>query len=126
MLTVDANVWVADQQTTEPDHMESREFLDALEGGALRVHLPWLAVAEVAGAVARKTRDASLALRVGIKLRTVPLLEFHGLDEALANDASALAARCFLRGSDAVYAALAKLTGSALITLDAELRHCYL
>ena len=33
------------------------------------MHLPWLAVAEVAGAVARKTRDASLALRVGNKLR---------------------------------------------------------
>ena len=33
MLTVDANVWVADQQTTEPDHMESREFLAPSKAG---------------------------------------------------------------------------------------------
>jgi predicted nucleic acid-binding protein len=76
----------------------------------------------VAAAVGRGRDDANLARRFAAKLRGLPHLVLVPLDEPLALQAADVAAQHRLRGSDAVYAAVALRFGSTLVTLDREQR----
>jgi predicted nucleic acid-binding protein len=51
----------------------------------------------------------------------LPRVQRHPLSDALADRAASLAARCKLRGADAVYVALAEALDQPLITLDQEI-----
>jgi predicted nucleic acid-binding protein len=51
----------------------------------------------------------------------IGLLSIHPLTESQGEAAAAIAAQQFLRGADAVYAALARQLGTALVTWDNEL-----
>jgi predicted nucleic acid-binding protein len=51
----------------------------------------------------------------------LPGLQRHELPDALADRAALMAARCKLRGADAVYVALAEALGAPLISLDQEI-----
>lgn len=48
-------------------------------------------------------------------------LSIHSVSESQGEAAAAIAARQFLRGADAVYAALARRLGTPLVTWDKEL-----
>ena len=52
---------------------------------------------------------------------SLPRVRRHALNDALADRAAALAARCRLRGADAIYVALAEALDQPLITLDQEI-----
>lgn len=122
MLTVDASVWVAAEDEAEPSHRDCRELLlRAMTAGA-SFHQPYLSVIEVGATIARKTRDPGLGMRAAQQVLTTFGLVLHPLGRHAARDAAALAARLFLRGADAVYVATASSAGTALVTLDAELR----
>ena len=84
--------------------------------------VPALVLPEVAGAVGRKTRDEALARRFASTLQRFPHLMLIPLDVRLAERAADLAARHLLRGSDAVYVAVAAQFGVTLVTLDDEQR----
>jgi len=83
---------------------------------------PTLLLPEVAAAVSQGREDENLAREFAISLSRLPHLVLVPLDMALAQQATDLAARYRLRGSDAVYAAVALRFGSTLVTLDREQR----
>lgn len=121
--TVDASVFLNAFNPHEVGHADSRLFLSYLREQALAIVVPTLLLPEVAGAIARGRRDAPLAAKFISALKRLPRLVLVPLDEGLADRAASLAARHQLRGSDAVYAAVALQFGSTLVTLDREQRN---
>ena len=81
---------------------------------------PTLFLPEVIASIARKKGEAKLALELAKDLRNLSNLTLVILDENLADFASEIAANHRLRGSDAIYAAVALRYGTKLITLDKE------
>jgi predicted nucleic acid-binding protein len=95
--------------------------LDCLVAQESTLHQPGLFVIEVCATIARRTRDAALAERMGRLAISLPGLQLHELDHSLAARASLLAAQCALRGADAVCVATAQQAAATLLTLDREL-----
>ena len=122
MLTLDANVFVAAEIRSEPDHESARRVVRVAVEKGLHVHLPWLAVVEASVAIGRRFGSADPAARVAAALTVMPGVTFHPLDRSLALQAAALGAEHRLRGADAVYAAVARKYGTCLVTCDDELR----
>jgi len=83
LLTLDANVFVAAEIRSEPDHESARRVvITAIEKG-LRLHLPWLAVVEASVAIGRRFGSAHPAARVAAELTGMPGVTFHPLDRPL-------------------------------------------
>ena len=81
-----------------------------------------LLLPEVAAAICRGRGDVNLAREFAAALERLSHLVWVPLDIALARHSADAAARYRLRGSDAVYAAVALRFGSVLVTLDREQR----
>lgn len=81
---------------------------------------PTLLLPESAAAVRRGTEDPDLARRFAAELGRAAGLFWVELDEKLAQQAAGIAADHALRGSDAVYAAVALRFGAILVTLDRQ------
>src|SRR5450631_1501616 len=120
-MIVDASVWVAIFRENDMHHDASVAFLDLAVANQRDLNIPNLALAEIAGVFARQTGKARLATRTVRAVLTLPRLQRHGLNDALSDRAAALAARCKLRGADAVYVALAETLDEPLITLNQEI-----
>ena len=110
-------MWVARSSPNETHHAAAVRWLDAHADG--EVTIPTLALAEVAGALARRF-SSSAAERSLAEIRALPRLEVVPLDEELAAEAATLAIAHRLRGADAVYVALAARLRVSLVTLDRE------
>lgn len=120
-MVLDASVWVAALIKKEQHHAESALFLSRLVRDRRTASVPILVLAEVAGAIARQARDTASA-ETGLRfMRAQDWLSIHPLTESQGEAAAAIAAQQFLRGADAVYAALARQLGSPLVTWDNEL-----
>jgi predicted nucleic acid-binding protein len=120
MYTVDASVWVNGFDQRESGHETSRQVLELLRAQAIPIFAPMLVLAEVAGAISRTRQDPARAEAFAITLGQLPTVTILPLDEALGQQALALAAQHGLRGADAVYAAVAQQAGCTLISLDHE------
>lgn len=120
--TVDASVFVNGFNPYEAGHEESRRLLVLLQEQAAPIVVPTLLLPEVAAAIGRGRQDADLAREFAAALSRLPYLVLIPLDTTLAQQAADVAAQHRLRGSDAVYAAVALRFGSTLITLDREQR----
>ena len=119
-MIVDASVWVAIFRDHDVHHVESISFLEAAVSRKQDFHVPNLALSEIAGVFARQTGKAALATRTVQAVLALPRVHRHELNDSLADRAAALAARCKLRGADAIYVALAEALDHPLITLDEE------
>ena len=119
--TVDASVFVAAAREVEPHHAESRAFLRELHIGGLPVVCPTLALPESAAALARRTGDDALADEVVDLILSLSALDLVAVDVPLAERAVDLAKAHRLRGADAVYVAVAAVSGATLVTLDSEM-----
>ena len=120
--TVDASVFVNGFNPYEAGHEESRRLLALLQEQAAPIVVPASLLPEVAAAIGRGRQDADLAREFAAALRRLPHLVLIPLDTTLAQQAADVAAQYQLRGSDAVYVAVALRFGSTLITLDREQR----
>ena len=120
--TVDASVFLCAFNPYEAGHAESNRFLARIQDEGLPIIVPTLLLPEAAGTVARGRDDADLARGFVAHLRRLPALILVPLDDRLADQAADIAALHRLRGSDAVYAAVALRFGSTLVTLDEEQR----
>lgn len=120
MLTIDASVWVSGDSPNEPDSASSRAFLDRVATESTVVIVPTLLRVEIAAAISRVRNNPVLAKEYSEKLAALPFVQWVTLDPALAEHAARLAADHFLRGADAVYAAVALVHGCELISLDQE------
>lgn len=120
--TIDASVFLNAFNPVEAGHAESQRLLVRLRDQAAPMIVPTLVLPEVAAAIRRGRNDESLARRFAAALSRLPYLVLVPLDQTLAQQAGDIAALYSLRGSDAVYAAVALRFGSTLITLDREQR----
>jgi len=121
ILTVDASVFVAAARPAEAQSKESVAFLRQARAEAAALVCPTLVLPECAGAVARPTRDAATATEVRALIRRLRGLSLVSLALGLADRAADLAVAHRLRGSDAVYVAVAQAFGASLITWDEEM-----
>ena len=122
MYTVDASVFLSAFNPREPGHDESQRLLGLMQDSGTPIVVPTLLLPEVAATIARGHGDADLARRFSDALSRLPHLVLVSLDLLLARQAASLAAQHRLRGSDAVYAAVALRFGSELVTLDKQQR----
>ncbi|MCC7019046.1 MAG: PIN domain-containing protein [Ardenticatenales bacterium] len=121
-LVIDTSVLVADAWPSEAGHAESKALLAALADHGVKVHVPAIVLAEIAAAITRAVGDPWLAQRAAEAYGRRPGMHIVPVDLALAHSAARLAAEQRLRGCDAIYVALARTLGAALITLDGEQR----
>jgi predicted nucleic acid-binding protein len=120
MTVVDASVWVSVLSEGELDHEVSRVWL-ALESKT-GVTIPTLALAEAAGAVARRTGSPADGQVAYATLLATPGLRIMTVDADVGREAAEIAASHRLRGADAVYVAVARLLALPLATLDREMQ----
>jgi len=120
--TVDASVFLNGFNPYEEGYEESNRLLALMQREAVPIIVPTLLLPEVAAAIGRGRNDADLARQFASTLRRLPHLVLVPVDETLADQAAGVASQYRLRGSDAVYAAVALRFGSTLVTLDQEQR----
>ncbi len=118
--TVDASVFINAFNPYEKGHAESRQFLEHLQKMAIPIIVPYILLPEVAAAISRGSGNETLAREFASGLEHLPHLMLVPLDAILARQAMDIAAAHRLRGSDAIYVAIALRFGSALVTLDHE------
>jgi predicted nucleic acid-binding protein len=104
----------------ERGHEASLEILDAIHARGDPIVVPTLVVAEIASAVARASDDSRGALQYANATAALPHLTLVSLTPAMAEGAAELAATYRLRGADAVYLAVARRYGTALVSRDDE------
>jgi predicted nucleic acid-binding protein len=122
VTVVDASVWVSRLVPHDVHHAVSRRWLEeqAAEGDVLIS--PTLLLAEVAGALSRRTGQSELAHQAVQTLLPLTELRLVPLDSRLGRSAARLAGKMGLRGADAVYVATAHHLNVPLVTLDREQR----
>ncbi len=118
--TIDASVFVNAFNSYELGHANSYRFLAYIKTQAFPIIVPTLVLPEVAAAIGRGSRNATLARKLVNAVGRLPNLIMVSLDDGLAQYAADVAADYRLRGSDAVYVAVALRFGSTLVTLDQE------
>jgi len=120
--TIDASVFVNAFNVGEVGHDQSLEFVSAARARGASVVVPTLLFPEVCAAVARGRDDSAVAQALASDLANLAIVLAIPVDRLLASEASGIAATHRLRGSDAVYAAVALRFGCVLVTRDREQR----
>ena len=118
MFTVDASVHLNALNPAEEGSPESRTFLEHVHRRPWPVFSPTLLLVEVAAAVAWVFDNTGQGLAMARAVRGLPGQIWIPLDDALAEEAVRLAAEYRVRGTDAVYAAVARRYGAPLVTRD--------
>jgi predicted nucleic acid-binding protein len=119
-VTVDGSVFVSAFTPTEPAHQASKLFMLTLREQSVPIIVPILVLPEISAAISRGQGKPELGKAFVQELRNFPNTTFIDVDETVAKLAVEVAADHRLRGSDALYAAVALRFGTELITLDRE------
>ena len=119
-VTIDASVFVSAFTPGEPFHEASKAFMKSVRASGTPIISPALVLPEIAAAIARGQGKPQQGLAFSEEVANLPNLNFISLDESLARLAAQTASTHKLRGSDAVYAAVALRFGTTLVTLDRE------
>jgi predicted nucleic acid-binding protein len=122
IYTVDASVFLNAFNPHEAGYDDSYRLLARLQEQAAPIVAPTLLLPEAAAAISRGREDEALARKFAAALGRLPHLVLIAVDLYLAQQAVEITAQYRLRGSDAVYAAVALRFGSTLVTLDREQR----
>ena len=77
-------------------------------------------LAEVAGAIARRTGDRQLSYQIGQQILRMPTMQLINVDTSMGQLAAKIASEHKLRGADAIYVATAQRLDVALISWDHE------
>jgi len=119
-VTVDASVFVSAFTPSEPAYQVSRAFMLGVREQSVPIIVPVLLLPEISAALSRGQGKPELGLAFVQELRNFPNATFIDVNDSIATLAVEVAANHRLRGSDAVYAAVALRFGTELITLDKE------
>ena len=120
MYVVDASVWAGWLILDDLYHDPSRHWISTAARQGEPLYAPLLVLAEVAGAVARRTGLSELGTQAVSLVRHLPDAQLVPVDTELAQLGAQLAAALRLRGADALYVALARRLSIPLITWDQE------
>jgi predicted nucleic acid-binding protein len=121
-IVADASLWVARLVPQDAFHLPVRTWMEACRLAKTEFLAPALLLAEVAGAVSRRTGLVDLATQALEQLEHLPGLRLVEMDRPLLEEAARLAAELGLRGADATYVAVASRLNLPLATLDADQR----
>lgn len=121
MTVVDANVFITGLLTGEARHHASVRWLARQSELEAPILIPSLALAEVAGALARRLSSPLFAVRAVQRIIHLPGLTVVSLDHDIGMQAAELAAILKLRGADATYVAVARVARQPLATWDQEM-----
>lgn len=119
-VTIDASVFVSAFTPTESAHQACKSFMLNIREQSVAIIVPVLVKPEISAAISRGQGKPELGKAFVQELSKLPNTTFIDVDETVANLAVDIAANHRLRGSDAVYAAVALRFGTQLITLDRE------
>jgi predicted nucleic acid-binding protein len=119
-VTIDASVFVSAFSPAEKAYGDSKAFMTRVRDSSAPVIVPTLVLPEVAAAISRGQGKPELGIAFALELVNFPNLVLVDVDQGTARLAAETAAHHRLRGSDAVYAAVALRFGSLLVTLDQE------
>ncbi|MBM3925047.1 MAG: PIN domain-containing protein [SAR202 cluster bacterium] len=120
MYVVDTSVWVSKFVIEDSNHSISAGWFEfAVRQGEALV-CPSFVLAETAGAVARRTRRRSIGIDAARLMEQLPIFRLVSVDLQLAKLSAEVASRGLIRGSDAVYVALAQELDVPLVTWDQE------
>jgi predicted nucleic acid-binding protein len=120
-IVVDASVWVARLVSEDVFHEPVKAWMFArLEEGD-QFLAPSLLLAEIGGAISRRT-TSSLGLKAVEYAQGLPGLQLVEMEDSLLREAAQLAAELGLRGADSTYVAVAARLDLPLITLDVDQR----
>ncbi len=122
LVVVDASLWVARLVPQDVFYESVKTWMAAQRADGVQFVAPGLLLAEVAGAVSRRTGDSKLAQQAVKTLSNLPDLRLVEMERSLAVKAADLAARLGLRGADAFYVAVADGLKLPLITFDDDQR----
>lgn len=117
-VVVDASVWVAGFIADDVRHEVTTGWL--ADSGLQTLVTPVLALAETSGAVARRTGSLGLARRAVAAIEHLPNVVIVVPDTELWTATVRAASGRALRGSDALYVALAGALRLPLVTWDRE------
>ena len=120
MAIVDASVAVALANADEKEHARCWAWFEGTRREDELISAPVILLAEVAAALSRGMGDRALARRVAQQWARLDLIALVPVTMALAERAAEIAAEHRIRGCDAVYVALADLSGEPLVTLDRQ------
>jgi predicted nucleic acid-binding protein len=120
VIVPDASVWVSVILNQDVDHVVSRQWTRQWSMAGRLLVVPVLFLAGVAGAVSRRSGSSALGRRELSAILTNLAIRLEAVDRPLAESAARHAADLPLKGSDAVYVALAERMGIPLITWDNE------
>lgn len=123
-VTLDASVLVSAFTPSENAHLPCKALLREVRQSKAAIILPTLVIVEIAAAIGRGQGKPDLGYAFALEMTRFPNLALVTLDESLARAAAEIAARHRLRGSDAVYVAVARRFGATLVTLDGEQHAC--
>ena len=119
-FVVDASVILNAFNPKEAGSETSQNLLRLLQERGMPVIAPTLLLVEAAATISRGQNNPELARQFAETLPRLPNLMLVPLDQSLAMQAVEVASYHRLRGSDAVYAAVAQRFACPLITLDRE------
>lgn len=119
-VTIDASVFVSAFTPIEPFHAASKAFMRQARDENFQIIVPSLVLPEIAAALARGQNKPDLGVAFAEQVAQFPNLTLIPLDTGLARFSAETASKHKLRGSDAVYAAVALRFGARLVTLDRE------
>jgi len=117
-VVLDASVWVSRLVSQDEFHTAVRSWLEEQREAGVQFISPTLLLAEVGGAISRRTGDPTLGRRAIRRLEDLPGLRLVEMDNDLVHEAANLAAELGLRGADSVYVAVARQLNLPLATLD--------
>ena len=119
-LVVDASVWVSRLVSEDIFHIPVRDWMKTQRAGNVEFLAPSLLLAEVGGAISRRTGSPKLGKKAIEQLQNLPGLRLVEMDNGLVSEAAQLAAELGLRGADSTYVAVASRLNLPLVSLDAD------
>lgn len=119
-FAVDASFLLNAFLSGEAGSQVSQDLLVRLQSQAVPLVAPTLLLPETAAAIGRGQNNPEYGRQFAVNLQRLPHLILVPLDLILAQQAVNISANYRLRGSDAVYAAVAIRFACPLITLDRE------
>jgi predicted nucleic acid-binding protein len=120
VTVVDASVWLRAHHLGEPHHEETGNWLDMMLATNSGIALPTLFLAEIGGALARSGMARETLVDVISQIVHDPSISVYAVDLSLAALSIDIVSATGLRGSDAIYVALALRLHLPLVSWDKE------
>lgn len=122
MIVADTSVWLAGLLPTDAHFRETQPFLDLVHLGHVRLHVPAHFPAEVAGVLSRVGEPEQIIGDMMSVIGSVQLFTIHSISVSLGLLAADIARHARIRGSDAVFLALAAALDLPLVSWDRQQR----